>query len=66
MTQDLASIADDRQSCWLRDKEDDRLNIIDYQSRYWQWSSNMFIRYDHDFNDDSDDDSDDDSATFAA
>ncbi len=61
MTQNLASIADDKQSCWLKNKENDRLNIIDYQSCYWQWSSSMFIRYNHDF----DDDNDDDSATFA-
>ncbi len=57
MIQDLADVADDKRSCWLRDRKDDRLNIIDYRSCYWQWSS-AFVRYDSDF--------DDDSATFAA
>ncbi len=53
VTWDLASIADDRWSCWFRDKRDDRLNIIDYQSHHKQWSSNTFIRYNSDFDDNS-------------
>ena len=53
MIWDFADIADDRQSDWLKDRKDsrkdDRLNIIDYQSHHWQWSSSMFIRYNSDF-----------------
>ncbi len=53
MTWSFASIADDKWSCWLKDRKEDRLNIIDYQSHHWQWSSNAFIRYDSDFDDDN-------------
>ncbi len=55
MSWNLADVADDKQfrSIRLKDKKDDRLNIIDYWSRHWQWSSSMFIRYDSDFGDDS-------------
>jgi len=49
----LADVADDKWSCWFRDRRDDKLNIIDYQSHHWQWSSSIFIRYDSDFDDDS-------------
>ncbi len=59
VTWDFADVADDKRfrSIRFRNKKDNRLNIIDYQSHHWQWS-NMFVRYDSDF--------DDDSATFAA
>jgi len=30
MIEDLADVADDKRSCKLRDRRDDRLNIIDY------------------------------------
>ncbi len=61
MFQDLADVADDRwfRSIRLKDRKDDKLNIIDYQNHHcWQESSSAFVRYDSDF--------DDDSATFAA
>ncbi len=57
MIEDLADVADNWWSCWLRNRKDSQLNIIDYQSCYWQRSS-AFIRYNSDF--------DDDSVTFAA
>ncbi len=57
VTWDLADVADDRRSCWLRGRKDSWSNIIDYRSHHWQWSS-AFVRYDSDF--------DNDSATFAA
>ncbi len=55
MFQDLADVADDKWFCSIRlkDKKDDKLNIINYQSRHWQWSSSAFIRYNSDFDDDS-------------
>ena len=53
VTWDVASIANDRWSCWFRDKKDNKLNTIDYQSHHKQWSSNAFIRYNSDFDDDS-------------
>jgi len=59
---DLADIADDKQSDWLRNRKNSQLDIFNYQSYHcWQWSSSAFIRYDCDF----DNDSDDDNATFA-
>jgi len=57
VTRDFADVADDRWSCWLKDKRNDWFNIIDYWNHHWQWSS-AFVRYNRDF--------DDDSATFAA
>ncbi len=61
MSRSFANVADDKRfrSIRLKDRKDDRLNIINYQSHhYWQESSSAFVRYDSDF--------DNDSATFAA
>jgi len=57
VTRDLADVANNRQSHWLRSRKNSWLNIIDYQSHHWQWS-NVFVKYDSEF--------DDDSVTFAA
>ncbi len=56
MSWSLADVADDRRFrlIRLRDRKDDWLNIINYQSRHcWQESSNAFVRYNSDFDDDS-------------
>ncbi len=50
MIENFANVANNWWSRWLRDKRDSWLNIINYQSCYWQKSS-MFIRYDNDFDD---------------
>jgi len=50
---DLADIADNRWSDWLRDRKDSRLNIINYRNHHEQWSSSTFIRYNSDFDDDN-------------
>ncbi len=52
MIENLTDVADNWWFHWLKDKRDSQLNIIDYQSCYWQKSS-AFIRYDSDFDDDS-------------
>ncbi len=57
VTWSLADVADNKWSRWLRDRKDSQLNIINYQSHHWQWS-NVFVKYNSDF--------DDDSVTFAA
>ncbi len=53
----LANVADNWWFHWFRNRKDNQLNIINYQSCYWQRSS-TFIRYNNDLSNDS--------ATFAA
>ncbi len=58
MIQDLANIANDKRSDWLRCKKDSQLDIFNYQSRHCWQRSNTLFRCNDDF--------DDDHATFAS